>query len=84
MNERDFEDLQKNYNLVSQQKEDLQSYNLSLQDQATKYALLFNEEKNERKELYKKFEDLQSLHYNDSMKYEKEKATRQRNFFFLL
>jgi len=82
--ENDFEELQKNYNLISQEKENLQNYNLALQEQATKYALLFNDEKNERKELYKKYEDLQSLHYSDSMKYEKEKANRQRNFFFLL
>lgn len=82
--EKNFEKLQNDYKIVSQEKNDLQNYNLVLQDQATKYALLFNDEKAERKELFQKYETLQEQHRTTSLQYEKEKANRAKYFYLLL
>lgn len=82
--EKNFEKLQNDYKIVSQEKNDLQNYNLVLQDQATKYALLFNDEKTERKELFQKYEILQEQHRSTSLQYEKEKANRAKYFYLLL
>lgn len=82
--DKNFEKLQNDYKIVSQEKNDLQNYNLVLQDQATKYALLFNDEKTERKELFQKYETLQEQHRTTSLQYEKEKANRAKYFYLLL
>ena len=76
--------VQKDYKIVLQEKENLEKYNLNLQDQVTKYALMLQEEKAEKKEVLNKFESLQNQ-YNDRLEtFWKERVRFTKKYYTLL
>ena len=75
--------IQKQYGLVLQQKQDLEKYNLNLQDQATKYALMRREEKDEKNEVLNKFETLQNQYNNKLESFSFERLKRARKYHLL-
>ncbi len=83
-NWNDFEYLQKEYNLLANQKEQVSKYNLALQEQVSKYALLLNEEKEERKEIMAKYDTLQNDYLNKTIAHWKEKVKAAGKFYLLL
>jgi len=44
----------------------MEKYNLALQDQVSKYALLFKEEKEEKRELIQKYDNLQTEYHTST------------------
>ena len=64
-----------------QKAEELERYNLNLQDQVSKYALLLTEEKHEKKDILNRFETLQDR-YNEKIEfYSFEKIKRVKKLY---
>ena len=80
----DFEKLQNDFKLVSEQKANVEKYNLALQDQVSKYAMLFKEEKIEKQELMQKYDSLQNEYRTSTINYEKEKSNLQKYMYLIL
>ena len=80
----DFEKLQNDFKIVSQEKENVEKYNLALQDQVSKYALLFKEEKGEKQDLMQKYDNLQKEYHTSTIKYEREKSNLQKYIYLML
>lgn len=78
------ETLQNNYNTLFEQKKNSDNYNLALQEQVSKYALLLNEEKSEKKELMEKYEGLQKEYHSSALQFAKEKLKLTKSFYLLL
>jgi hypothetical protein len=53
----------KEYKIALQKTENLEKYNVSLQNQASKYAILLKEEKQEKNNWIAKFEALNQTHF---------------------
>lgn len=68
--------IQKEYNIVLQRTQDLEKYNSNLQDQVSKYAILLQEEKSEKREIFEKFENLQNQFNLKIESHSKEKIKR--------
>lgn len=80
----DASDIQKDYNIALQKAEELERYNLNLQDQVSKYGLLLIEEKNEKKDILNRFEILQNR-YNEKIEfYSSEKIKRIKKLYLVV
>lgn len=76
--------IQRDYNIALQKTEELERYNLNLQDQVTKYALLLTEEKHEKKDILNRFEMLQDR-YNEKVEfYSFEKIKRVKKLYLAI
>lgn len=76
--------LQKQYNLALQKSKDLEKYNVNLQNQVSKYAILLQEEKQDKKERQAKYDQLNQTHFETIATFWKEKVRLTKQFFILL
>lgn len=76
--------LQSDFEGVQSKKNNLEKYNNNLQEQITKYALILSDERNEKKDLIKKNDDLQGLYIGKVEELGKEKVNHTRKFYILL
>ena len=81
---KDFVTLQNNYNYSIQKIEDLQKHNSTLSHQIKEYALLFTEEKKEKKDLHDKLESLHEKYNQKVEAFTKEKIKLSNRQFLLI
>ncbi|MEM1281924.1 MAG: hypothetical protein AAGG81_00060 [Chlamydiota bacterium] len=75
---------QKQVQELEERVTNLSKHNSNLQDQASKYALLLTEEKNEKKEILTKFTNLQTEQTKRVESFSKERLRRARKYYVLL
>ncbi len=72
------------YTLALQRSDDLEKYNINLQEQLSKYAILLTEEKAEKKEVIVKYDTLQNEFHEKVESLFREKALFEKRYFLLL
>lgn len=80
----DFVNLQNDLQSLQSKTNDLQKYNNNLQEQVGKYALMLSDEKNEKKDLLQKYDELQTTHSTKIEEFGKEKVRYTKKFYLLL
>lgn len=80
----DLQNLQSDYEQVEAKKNELQKYNMNLQEQVTKYALMLSEEKNEKKEFFKRNIELQDQYTKKIEEFWVERVKYAQKIFVLL
>ena len=75
--QKNLQSLQHEYDATKEQNFNLQRFNSNLQEQVGKYAILLSEEKNEKKDLMQKYDNLQNKHQSKV-------ETLTKRFYFLL
>jgi len=80
----DFVNLQNDLQSLQSKTNDLQKYNNNLQEQVTKYALMLSDEKNEKKDLLQKYDELQITYNWKVEEFGKEKVRYTKKFYLLL
>lgn len=81
---KDFKLLETENRSLARQTEDLQKYNINLQDQLSKYALLLTEEKSEKKEILGKYEAVQTEYHQKVESLYQQKVKIERKYYLLL
>ena len=76
--------LQNDFESVESKKNDLEKYNNNLQEQITKYALMLSDEKNEKKEVFKRNNELQDLYTSKVEEFWKERVMYTKRIYILL
>lgn len=79
-----FEKMELDYTLALQRSDDLEKYNINLQEQLSKYAILLTEEKAEKKEVIVKYDTLQNEFHEKVESLFREKALFEKRYFLLL
>lgn len=76
--------LETDYKIVSEKTEELNRYNLSIQDQLSKYALLLSDEKNEKKDLLVKYDTIQKEYNQKVESLFREKSLFEKRYYLIL
>lgn len=76
--------LEGNYQLAIQRTEDLEKYNLNLQEQLSRYGILLSEQKAETKDALVKYDTLQKEFHEKVESLFREKSLFEKRYFLLL
>lgn len=82
--EKSFQKLESDHTILLQENESLQKYNVNLQDQASKYAIMLAEEKKEKKDIMDKYETVQKEYHTKVESLLREKVFIERKYYLLL
>lgn len=72
------------YQLVLQRTEDLEKYNLNLQEQLTRYGIMLTEEKAEKKDIFTKLEAVQTEYLQKVESLFREKSMFEKRYHLVL
>lgn len=77
-------ELETDRSALLQENESLQKYNVNLQDQTSKYALMFSEEKKEKQQLMAKYDTIQKEYHEKTESLLREKVLIEKKYYLLL
>jgi len=80
----DLKELEKEHAIVLQQKENLEKYNLNLQEQISRYGILLTEQKAETREALVKYDTLQKEFHEKVESLFREKSLFEKRYFLVL
>lgn len=79
-----FKKLENEHTILLRENESLQKYNVNLQDQTSKYAIMLAEEKKEKKDIMDKYENVQKDYHTKVESLLREKVFIERKYYLLL
>lgn len=79
-----FSKLENEYSLAIQRTEDLEKYNLNLQEQLGRYGIMLSEEKADKKDILNKYESVQKEFHEKVEALFREKSLYEKRYFLLL
>lgn len=82
--EKSFKKLESENSILLQENEHLQKYNVNLQDQTSKYALMLTEEKKEKKDIMEKYDTVQREYSSKVESLLREKVLIEKKYYLLL
>jgi Fe2+ transport system protein B len=82
--EKSFKKLENENSILLQENEHLQKYNVNLQDQTSKYALMLTEEKKEKKDIMEKYDTVQREYSSKVESLLREKVLIEKKYYLLL